>query len=194
MLERLTAGLLALALTAAAPATIAAQGQHPQTRQGFGISFGVGTGSAGATCNDCSSERDNGLSGYLRLGGYLRPNLFLAGETHGWVYSEDGVDSQLGFYTATAQWYPNVATGLYLKGGLGLATYAVTDGTDDLNASAGAVVVGAGYDFRLGPNFSLTPYLNYLRSMEGEIKFNDISTGLNISANVFQVGLGFTWH
>lgn len=181
--------LVILPLAASAQTT-----SNPQTRQGFGISFGFGAGSAGATCNSCTSERDNGLSGYLRLGGYLTPSIFLAGESNGWVHSEDGVDQTLGFYSVVTQWYPNAQGGLYLKGGLGLSSYAATDGTDDLNATAGAFSIGAGYDFRVGRNFSLTPFANYLRSMEGEIKANDISTGVNLAANLFQIGLGFTWH
>lgn len=168
--------------------------QNPQTRDGFGISFGFGNGSAGVECNNCSSGRSSGLSGYLRLGGYLRPNLFLAGESNGWVHSESGVDETLGYYTFVAQWYPNVQTGLYLKGGLGFATYAATDGTDNLSATAPAITLGLGYDFRVGKNFSLTPFGNYLRSIESELKANDTSTGFNLSTNVFQIGLGFTWH
>jgi hypothetical protein len=181
-------------LLAALTVPVIAAAQTPPTRSGFGISFGFGAGSAGAECNSCSSERDGGLSGYLRLGGYLRPNVFLAAQTNGWVHSEDGVDETLGFLTGVALWYPNVASGLYLKGGLGLASYVATDGTDEISAVAPAMVVGGGYDFRVGKNFSLTPFANYLRSMQGELKANDISTGFNLSANLFQIGLGFTWH
>jgi len=188
--------LKTLALLAAfGPALASAQSTgNPQTRQGFGISFGLGTGSAGVSCNSCTTDRTSGFSGYLRLGGYLKPNIFLGAESNGWVHSEDGVDETLGFLTGVAQWYPNVATGLYLKGGLGFAAYSATDGTDDLNATAPAITLGVGYDFRVGKNFSLTPFANYLKSMEGELKANDVSTGFNLSTNVFQFGLGFTWH
>lgn len=181
-----------LALLFFAPS--AASAQHEQTRQGFGISFGLGLGSAGATCDYCTSERDSGISGYLRIGGYLRPNLMLAGESNGWTRSDNGVTQTLGFYSAVAQWYPNVASGLYLKGGLGLVAYTASDNTDDITAGSLGLTLGLGYDFRVGRNFSLTPYANYLHSTKGELKFNDISTGLNISANLLQVGLGFTWH
>jgi len=173
---------------------VVASSQNAQTRDGFRISFGLGTGSAGVECNGCLSDRTNGFSGYLRLGGYLRPNLFLGGESNGWVHSENGVDETLGFLTAVAQWYPNVTTGLYLKGGLGFAAYAATDGTDDLSSTAPALALGAGYDFRVGKNFSLTPYANYLKSSNGDLKDNSTSTGFNFSSNVFQLGLGFTWH
>jgi hypothetical protein len=164
------------------------------TRQGFGISLGIGAGSAGASCDGCSSERDNGLSGYLRIGGHLSPTLFLGAESNGWVHSEDGIDETLGFLMGVAQWYPNASSGLSLKGGLGLASYLATDGSDDITASGLALSVGIGYDFRVANNFSLTPYANFLKSTQAELKFNDVSTNANMSANVFQFGLGFTWH
>ncbi len=185
--------LLAASVTIGATPALA-QMAEPQARQGFGISFGLGTGSAGVDCSGCSSDRTSGLSGYLRLGGHLRPDLFLGAESNGWVHSESGVDETVGFYSAVVQWYPNVATGFYVKGGLGLATYLATDGVDDITGSAIGLTAGLGYDFRVGRNLSLTPYLNYLRSGKGELEVNDISSGFNVSSNILQVGLGLTWH
>ena len=152
---------LALAATASAQA-------NPQTRQGFGISFGLGMGSAGLDCDECDDERETGLSGYLRIGGYLRPNLFLAGETNGWLKDSDGVNTQISFISAVAQWYPQPMTGFYLKGGLGFGTTSADDDIDELEASGMGLQLGTGYDWRLAPNFSLTPYVNYLRSMGAE--------------------------
>jgi hypothetical protein len=186
-------GLLPALLIALCVSSVA-EAQNAPTRQGFGISFGLGTGSAGASCDFCSSERENGLSGYLRLGGHLNPSLLLGAESNGWVHSEDGLDETLGFFTGVAQWYPNVSTGLYLKGGLGLARYTATDGTDEMTGNALAMNLGLGYDFRMGSSFSLTPYANYLLSTKGELKVNDISSNVNMSTNVFQIGLGVTWH
>ncbi len=167
---------------------------RPQTRQGFGISFGLGGGSAGLSCDGCNDDRETGLSGYLRIGGYLRPNLFLAGESNGWVKSEDGLDQQTGFLSAVAQWYPQAATGFYLKGGLGIAQGSLDDGVDEISSSGLGMTVGGGYDFRLGRNFSLTPYINYLQSFGAEAETNGTSTNFNLNFNVVQLGLGFTWH
>ena len=67
-------GLLAIA-------ALPAFGQSkPQTRDGFTISFGLGGGTAGATCDGCDTDRETAPSLYLRLGGALRPNLMLANE------------------------------------------------------------------------------------------------------------------
>jgi hypothetical protein len=124
----------------------------------------------------------------------VKPNLFVGFESSGWVNSEEGIDETLGFYSAVAQWYPNAEQGFYLKGGLGLSLYEATDGIDDITGNALGLSVGTGYDVRVGKNFSLTPYVNFLMSTKGELNFNDESTGLNISANLIQFGLGFTWH
>ena len=184
---------LAVSLLALVPALAVAQGK-PQTRQGFGISFGLGSGSAGISCDGCNSDRDNGSSGYLRIGGLVRPNLFVAGESNGWLHSEAGTDVMISFISAVAQWYPSVAKGWYAKGGLGMSMYSASDGTNDLTSSAPAITLGGGYDWRLGTNFSLTPFVNYLYGMEGDVKANGTSTGTKFGSNVFQLGVGFTWH
>ena len=174
--------------------TIAAAQAQPLARQGFGISFGIGSGSAGSDCSGCSSDRTNGASGYLRIGGHVRPNLMIAGESNGWMHSEGNVDDMLSFVSAVAQWYPSMTNGFYAKGGLGFSMFSSSDGTDEVTSSAPAITLGAGYDWRLGTNFSLTPFLNILKGFEGEMKVNGTNTGIKASSNVVQLGLGFTWH
>ena len=187
--------LLAAVLTlTCSVAALAQSAPRPQTREGFGISFGFGGGSAGSECDLCDDERSTGLSGYLRLGGHVKPNLFVGFESNGWVYSDNGVDETLGFYNAVVQFYPNAEKGFYLKGGLGLAAYMATDGIDELTTGALGLSLGTGFDIRMGKNFSLTPYANYMMSTKGDLNFNDESIGLKASSNLLQVGLGFTWH
>ena len=134
-----TLGILTLALALSLPA--AAEAQHPQTRQGFGISFGLGAGSAGF-CDDCDELGGTEFSGYLRLGGYLTPSVFLAGESNGWVGGSDTFDAlTLGAIMAVVQWYPMSDQGLYLKGGLG---YSYADPTTEISTSGFAGSAGAG--------------------------------------------------
>lgn len=191
MFRILLATVLTLSFSTAAFAQAA---PRPQTREGFGISFGLGSGSAGSECDFCTSDRTTALSGYLRLGGHVSPSVLVAFESNGWSNSESGYDQSLGFYSAVVQWYPNVEQGFYLKGGLGLALYTETDGVDEVSASALGLSLGTGYDIRVGKNFSLTPFANFLVSSKGELDFNDEATGLKVSANLIQFGLGFTWH
>jgi hypothetical protein len=182
--------LNALALTLLIPAALAAQ--HPQTRQGFGIGFGFGAGSAGF-CDGCDDQGGTELSGYLRLGGYLNPSLFLAGETNGWMGSQIDTPSSLGAIMGVVQWYPMVERGLYLKGGVGYSYANASDGSD-ISTSGLAVSVGAGYDFRVARNFALTPYINYLQQLGGQYAYaGGEDTGPDAKVHLFQFGLGLTW-
>lgn len=187
--------LFIAALTICGATSLAAQSaSNVPERQGFGISFGIGGGSAGAECDFCTSDRTTGLSGYLRLGGHLSQQVFLGFESNGWTNDEDGVTETLGFYSAVVQWYPSVGNNFYLKGGLGLSAYAATDGVDDITGTAPGMTLGMGYDIKVGQRFSLTPFVNAMFSTKGELKYNDESTGLNVSANLVQLGLGLTSH
>jgi hypothetical protein len=182
-------------LLASTPALLSAQ-ERPQTREGFTIAFGVGAGSAGYGCDGCSDDRRNGVTGFLRVGGTVRPNLIVSGQTRGYTRAEDGVTQRFSFLLAGAQWYPQTATGWYVEGGLGFgSTSAKEDATGDEITSAGlAGSIGTGYDIRVGKNFSLTPFLNYMSTFGAESKGNGVSLNENLNGNVFQMGLGFTWH
>ena len=186
----------AAVLLAVCVSTVGAQ--KPQTRNGFTISFGLGGGSAGSTCDDCSSERQSAPSGYLRIGGALRPNLILAGEANAWSkeYDEVGTTATLTIATVNfvAQWYPQPSNGFFLSAGVGTGTMGVevkipTGGKFSNNTTGFGYQVGTGYDVRLGSNFSLTPFATYFATAGG--KFD---SGAKVDGNVFHVGLGFTWH
>ena len=149
-------------------------------------------GSAGIDCDECEDDRETGLTGYLRLGGYLRPNLFLGGETNGWLKSEDGVDSRISHISAVGLWYPQPATGFFLKTGLGFSLMSADDDIDELSSSGMGLTLGGGYDWRTGANFAVTPFVNYLRSFSGSADFNGVDAG-DLDTNLFQFGIGVTW-
>lgn len=183
--------ILAAALAAAAP--LAAQ-QHPQTREGFWIGFGLGAGSAGASCDVCSGDREVGLSGHLRAGATVSPQLLLGAETNGWYKSEGGLTQQIGAFSATLTAYPAVADGFYLKGGLGLLVYRADDNIDELTSTGLGLSAGLGYDVRVGDNFSLVPYGNVLLATGGDLKFDGADLNTDFNANLVQFGLGVMWH
>ena len=185
----------ALVVLAVAPAIAQS---HPQVREGFTVSFGIGGGSAGATCTNCDNDRQFAPSAYLRLGGAFRPNLILAGEVNAWSKTEEeiGVDVTVSIVNVNfvAQWYPQAANGFFVSAGAGVGTMAVElkvprQGTfSDTNTGFG-YQIGTGYDIRVARNFSLTPFATYFATAGGEF-----DSGGKASGNVFHIGLGFTWH
>lgn len=181
-------------------APLALSAQTTQARQGFNISFGVGAGSGGVTCDGCSTDRQNGYSGYLRMGGTVSPKLIVGGETQGWMHSSNSETDQFSYLTAFAQYYPSVSNGLFLKGGLGFGATSFEVKNDpflgDYKMTSGGMAgtIGMGYDIRMATNFSLTPYMNYLSTFGANAKSGGQDLGFKLNGNVVQLGIGFTWH
>jgi hypothetical protein len=173
--------LTALAVVALAPVA-AAQG-HPQSRDGFWIGFGLGYGSLSYSCSGCSGS-EGALSGYLKLGGTLSPKILIGGETNGWVKSENGTTVSAGNASAALYFYPAPASGLFLRGGIGVATLSATNGGTTGSQSGFGLTFGLGYDVRVGTNMSITPVANY----------NWGNLGSGVKQNVFQLAVGLTWH
>ena len=182
---------------APAPVAPVAPTEQPRNqRQGFWIGFGLGDGSAGVDCSSCATDRTSGLSGNLRLGGTLSQSVLLGFESNGWIHSEQGIDETLGFGSAVVVWYPSRTGAFYLKFGLGVMSYTATDGVDDFTATAPAGSFGLGYDFRVGRNMSITPFLNSLATSAASLKLNGTAfpTSEDIKVNLLQFGVGLTWH
>ena len=72
-------------------------------------------------------------------------------------------------------------------GGLGLGRREVRNRGAELGSAyfehGGGVIGGLGFDARVGSNFSVSPYANYVYARN-----NDESD------NTFQIGLGVMWH
>lgn len=164
-----------------------AQGSQATHRNGFLLSLGAGTGSLGSTCNECSSDRQTGLSGFIKLGRSLRSDLFLGLEGSGWHRKQHDVGFNVGFYSAMVQWYPMTGRGIWLNGGAGAATYRATATSDAISVSESesgtGATVGVGYDARLTPHFIVAAYVNAARAF-----------GMDANPNLYQFGLALTWH
>ena len=175
------AGVLALAtLSFATPAAA----QHAQTREGFWAGVGAGWGSMGLSCDGCDGvDREGSYTGYLALGGTLRSNVLIGAEFNGWTKSQEGATVRLANVSAAAYWYPMVQSGLFLKGGAGYSRLSAEDGIVSAADDGFGVLAGLGYDVRVGRTTSITPVANYFRgAFDGG------------SADVFQLGLGVTFH
>jgi hypothetical protein len=143
-----------------------------QERDGVWFNAGLGFGSAGRGCCD---SRIDGVSGGLSVGGTISPKLLLGVGTTGWSRS----GTTLGTFDARLRFYPTVSSGFFVTGGLGLGGLR---NADEKYLGVGAVV-GLGWDVRVGPNVSLTPFWNGFVMSSSAIK-----------ANVGQLGLGVTIH
>jgi hypothetical protein len=179
--------LMAFVLLGVIASAAAAQGAS--ARSGFWMNLGFGWGSADFNCDGCDSDRKSGVTGQLALGGTLRPELLIGVEANGWYKEESGIKSLLGTsFAAVAYYYPIAERNLFLKGGVGLASYLFDNGSfeDDQGIS---LLGGVGYDLPIGATVSVTPVATYQYGIMGD------ANGLEgVSQNIISLGATFTIH
>lgn len=176
------AAVLVVSLAFTTPAAAQSIESDGPTREGFWFNLGLGYGSLG--CEDCS-ERTNGLSGGLFLGGTLNQRVLLGVGTSGWTKSEDGATLTVGALNAAIRFYPSATGNFFLTGGLGYGSVELgVSGFGSESATGASAILGLGYDIRVGRNVSITPFWNGF-AVRG-------SDGMN--ANVGQIGIGLTTH
>jgi hypothetical protein len=159
--------------------TTVAQPPSPRrshAREGFWFSAGLGFGSLG--CRDCVG-RDDGLSGGLSLGGTINDRLLFGVGTTGFAKTVLGETLSFGTLDARLRFYPQATSGFHINVGVGFGSVSFADVTD----TGVGVVLGMGWDIRMGRNVSLTPFWNGIGL---EFEGGD--------ANFGQIGIGFTIH
>jgi hypothetical protein len=161
-----------------------AEAQHPQTREGFWISGGLGYGSLDIGCDGCESDRESGMTALLAMGGTWSRNLLVGGQIEGWRKEVDGVDIVFGHVSGVAYWYPQATGGFFVKGGVGIGSLSADAGTQGEESDTGiALHAGAGYDIRLGRNFSLTPTAGVFWASLDPGNGNTLYLGLNATGH-----------
>jgi hypothetical protein len=190
---------VALALAALPVMQVQAQNRQEQpknARHGFWFSGGLGWGSVGAECVGCRGDRSGGLSGAVRMGGTLGGGRFLlGGETNAWLHSQYGINQNIGFVSFVFVWYPSLSGAFFLKVGVGGMYSRPAGGFTDVTATAPAGSVGLGYDIRVAPNLSVTPYLNVLATSSVEVKLSGVTVpSIDITTNLVQIGVALTVH
>src|SRR5689334_22178304 len=161
-----------------------APAQHPQTRKGFWIGFGLGWGSYGISCSSCSGVgRTGSNTGYLKMGGTVSPHLLLGGESVVWVRGVADTTLTVGNVTFSAYYYPQPASGLFLNAGVGFSRAEVSDG-GTISSTGPGLTLGAGYDIRVGTNLSITPTGQWVYGHPDR----------SFSQNFFHFALGVTFH
>lgn len=184
-------------LAALLPASLAAQ--RPQTREGFWFGFGVGQGNLSWKCDGCTDQDHGGPTGFFRLGGTPSQRVLLGAEVNFWSLDFGAAETTAGYAAFTAYWYPSATGGLFLKSGFGGAFYSRHTAVNpvilpkvEATSKAGALVVGGGYDIRLG-KISITPMLSFWASNKADLTDNGttIETGFRHTGGTIQLGITF---
>ncbi|MGH7753398.1 MAG: hypothetical protein ACREN5_11345, partial [Gemmatimonadales bacterium] len=147
-------------------------------------------------CDLCRTNRGRSLSGYVHAGGRVSNKVLLGGEVQGWLRNRNPeqdrpADERLLAYSVVLYWFPSARYAYYFKGGMGLVTYRIDDGTDRLTSSALGPQIGVGWELGIAPHLSVVPYLNVLVASTGaELKFNGTEITGNTSLALIQFGVG----
>lgn len=183
--------LFAVVLSVAAAPLV---GQQPAGRPALWLGAGVGLGWARVNCSICDTNRGHALSGYAEAGGRISRRVLVGGEVQGWVKNgseANPADELLLAYSGVLYWYPSTRYPYYLKGGFGLVTYRIDDGTDRITSSALGPLIGIGWEVRAVSHISLVPYVSMLVASTGaELKFNGNEVLGNSSLALIQFGIG----
>jgi hypothetical protein len=179
-------------MTGLSPTSLAAQ--RPQTRQGFWVSMSGGTGNLSWSCDGCSKRDHGGGTLAVRLGGSPSQNVLLGAEFNE-LFVDLGVDEIAAGYGAfTAYWYPSATGGLFLKGGVGVGHYQRTSDTLTARSSGAAILLGAGYDIRVGRKFSVNPMLTVWSSNKAYLKEEGVPIATGFRQYGVALQLGVTYH
>lgn len=178
-------------------ASLAASAQLPPVREGFGVSYGPALMLGSIECSSCGMEEAAGIGGYLRLGQYRRPDLFLGIEAS--LYTLPLVNRyETQSVAAVAQWYPQVNKGFFVRGSAGVAWLQEENNDDEDEARKYSLTtptlgISIGYDVRSRRRFLLTPFASVTQLLGGNVHERGVADR-RASGTLVQVGVGFTWY
>jgi hypothetical protein len=173
--------------------------QNANVRQGFWYGFGLGAGSGQVHCDICNDQSGTDLTASFRAGGVLSRSWLIGGALGGWTNAQDPVTRRAWSLSAVTLWYPWPARGAYVKGGLGITGYRASDSVDVISTTQPGALIGLGYEWRIGKNYSINPYITYQHTLAGNLNFKHtegntvttavISSNASVSSLLFGVGL-----
>ena len=173
-------------------AGVAAAQQRAITREGFWAAIGIGYGHNSLTSSNgtfADSAQGGSVTAYIKLGGTLSPSVRLGGEVNLWVKDVGGLTQSVGNFSGALYFYPAPTSGFFVKGGVGLASYQVSQGNTSSTASGVGLLGGIGYDIHLGGKVSLTPVANFYWGHDG-----DLSPISGIQHKIFDFALGVQYN
>lgn len=176
-------GALAVVTWLASPV---AAGEHPHTRQGWLVGFGVGVGGSETRSGAGTSDRSGGFAGSVRAGYAFSPKISLELDGSLWSWEEDGATVAFTVSGVGFNFYPG-GQGLVLRAGVGSGTgrAAVRTGNTTVTRTEEGVGVlgGVAYEFRVTPRFALGPQVH--------IGWIDVDT---FKADWVNVEVGLQWY
>lgn len=193
---------LLLVATAVALFVTPVTAQQPNVRQGFWYGFGFGAGTSQLHCDICQDQSGTDLTASIRAGGVLSKSWLLGVELDGWTNSQDIATRRSWSASAVALWYPWPTRGAYAKGGLGFTGYSASDSTDAYSTTRPGILLGVGYEWRVGKKASINPYINYQYTLPGDLQLkqtenNTVTTSIvanDASVSSLQFGVGLVIH
>jgi hypothetical protein len=146
---------------------------HTHSREGTWLNVGLGVG---------VGDGIGGQSGNLAVGWSLSPRFLLGLGTSDWRTGLDRSTVTFGTLDLRLQFYPETAGGFFLTGGLGVGYFWLSDSGDGPDVGR-SVLVGLGYDARIGENVSITTFANKVWIHTPDPR-----------GSVGQIGVGLTFH
>jgi hypothetical protein len=193
--------LLLICPTLLTAAVLSAQEQttSKHLREGFWFQGGLGGGSMTLSCDiqeiECDGDAEIGGVVRIALGGRISPVFHLGGSVDAWGKSEDDVTVVYGATSLLAMIYPVPNSGFWLDFGPGVSVYQEDSPVGDVEVTSFSVIVGLGYDIRVGRMLSITPLANTLLSIAGDVVFEgETVPDSKATPRMFGLGLAVTVH
>jgi len=159
----------------------------------------MGSSSVSASCPSCAvdvlSDRINGFSGTVQVGGAITPKLIVAGEFMGWMRNDVPIYRRIAALNIVVIGYPTPGSGFFVRGGGGALRAIIEDDFTLAQTDAFSSQIGVGYDFPMGNGrLKFTPQVTYISTFGGATTFNGISSPEVVAPNMLQIGIGLTFH
>lgn len=173
-------------------------------RSGFWWGIGGGGANAQYQCPDCGAP-DPDPEAFpmvsLQVGLTANPNLAFGVGVNGGTkkkgfYNSSDITESVGDVDLSAYYYPVGDGNIWIQAGVGVSVWQATQGSSDNHYTGGALILGAGYDFRTGRTLSFTPTIRVVAGGDGDVKDQDgnvVSTN-QIRVSYLQAGISMVWH
>jgi len=185
----------------AAPAP--AQRPHRPHRSGLWGEFGGGPGRLRVACSGCNSVvLSSGSTSYIRIGGTVSDHVLIGVEAFslldrgfGFVSGDSG-STENGTIALIVIWFPG-RTGLFVKGGVGLAggqfTLPSSPTTADTSNGLGTgMTFGAGWDWSISRRFAFTVNVAAYVTAVGDVVLPSRRVD-DVIATMYQGSIGFSF-